>query len=48
MAAIDPDLSLRQEAVAQARRLAQSYDDLVPIERLKLEKRFETFARSAP
>jgi putative restriction endonuclease len=32
---IDPDLPLRQEAVAHARRLAQVYDDLVPVERLR-------------
>ena len=32
---VDPDLALRQEAVAHARRLAQAYDDLVPRERLK-------------
>jgi putative restriction endonuclease len=30
----DPDLALRQAAVARARRLAQDYDDLVPRERL--------------
>jgi putative restriction endonuclease len=31
----DPDLPLRQEAVAHARRLAQTYDDLVPVARLR-------------
>jgi putative restriction endonuclease len=33
--AIDPDLALRQEAVAHARRLTQAYDDLVPLDRLR-------------
>jgi hypothetical protein len=32
---IDPDLDLRQEAVAHARRLTQAYDDLVPLTRLR-------------
>jgi putative restriction endonuclease len=31
----DPDLPVRQAAVEQARRLAQDYDDLVPLERLR-------------
>jgi len=31
----DPDLSLRQAAVARARELAQTYDDLVPLARLR-------------
>ena len=31
----DPDLSLRQAAVARARELGQSYDDLVPLARLR-------------
>ena len=31
----DPDLALRQAAVARARELAQSYDDLVPLARLR-------------
>jgi putative restriction endonuclease len=31
----DPDLALRQAAVARARELGQTYDDLVPIERLR-------------
>ena len=35
MATADPDLSLRQAAVARARELAQAYDDLVPIDRLR-------------
>jgi putative restriction endonuclease len=33
--AADPDLALRQAAVAQARELAQTYDDLVPLARLR-------------
>ena len=39
MAAADPDLPLRQAAVARARRLAQDYDDLVPLARLREEAR---------
>ena len=35
MAAADPDLALRQAAVSHARDLAQTYDDLVPLERLR-------------
>jgi len=35
MAPADPDLPLRQAAVAHARRLAQDYDDLVPLPRLR-------------
>lgn len=35
MAAVDPDLALRQAAVAAARGLAQEYDDLVPLTRLR-------------
>jgi putative restriction endonuclease len=35
MAPADPDLPLRQAAVEQARRLAQDYDDLVPLGRLR-------------
>jgi putative restriction endonuclease len=35
MAPVDPDLALRQEAVAHARRLIQAYDDLVPVDRLR-------------
>lgn len=31
----DPDLELRRAAVTHARRLAQSYDDLVPLARLR-------------
>jgi len=31
----DPDLTLRQAAVARARQLAQNYDDLVPLARLR-------------
>src|SRR3954451_19688696 len=34
MAAVDPDLPLRQAAVSAARRLGQDYDDLVPLTRL--------------
>jgi putative restriction endonuclease len=35
VAPVDPDLPLRQAAVAHARTLAQAYDDLVPIARLR-------------
>ena len=35
MAAADPDLPLRQAAVTGARQLAQDYDDLVPLARLR-------------
>jgi putative restriction endonuclease len=35
MATVDPDLALRQEAVANARRLTQAYDDVVPLARLR-------------
>src|SRR3954453_16570885 len=35
MAAVDPDLALRQAAVSAARRLGQDYDDLVPLARLR-------------
>ena len=35
MAAVDPDLALRQAAVTRARQLAQDYDDLVPLLRLR-------------
>ena len=35
MPAADPDLSLRQAAVARAREFAQAYDDLVPLARLR-------------
>jgi putative restriction endonuclease len=35
MAAVDPDLALRQAAVSAARLLAQDYDDLVPLTRLR-------------
>jgi len=31
----DPDLTLRQAAVGRARELAQRYDDLVPLDRLR-------------
>ena len=41
MAPVDPDLALRQEAVARARQLIQAYDDLVPLERLREGFRFE-------
>jgi hypothetical protein len=33
--AADPDLPLRQAAVARARQLAEAYDDLVPLPRLR-------------
>jgi putative restriction endonuclease len=36
----DPDLSLRQAAVARARELARTYDDLVPLARLREGFRF--------
>jgi putative restriction endonuclease len=35
VAVLDPDIALRQAAVARARDLTQAYDDLVPIERLR-------------
>ena len=35
MPAVDPDLSLRQAAVTRARELAEAYDDLVPLPRLR-------------
>ncbi len=35
MAAVDPDLPLRQAAVGRARELTQQYDDLVPLSRLR-------------
>lgn len=35
MPSVDPDLALRQAAVARARELAQTYDDLVPLGRLR-------------
>lgn len=35
MPAADPDLSLRQAAVARARELINAYDDLVPLARLR-------------
>jgi putative restriction endonuclease len=35
VAAIDPDLPLRQAAVARARQLTQEYDDLVPLARIR-------------
>lgn len=35
MPSADPDLAIRQAAVAQARELAQFYDDLVPLSRLR-------------
>ena len=41
MPAVDPDLPLRQAAVARARDLIQAYDDLVPIERLREGFQFE-------
>jgi putative restriction endonuclease len=41
VATIDPDLALRRAAVARARDLAQRYDDLVPLERLREGFTFE-------
>ncbi len=41
MAPADPDLPLRQAAVAHARRLVQLYDDLVPLARLRDGFQFE-------
>lgn len=35
MPPVDPDLALRHAAVARARELAQTYDDLVPLGRLR-------------
>lgn len=35
VAAVDPDLPLRQAAVARARQLTQTYDDLVPLVRIR-------------
>lgn len=35
MPPVDPDLALRQAAVARARELVQTYDDLVPLGRLR-------------
>jgi hypothetical protein len=35
VAAVDPDLGLRQVAVSRARELAQRYDDLVPLAQLQ-------------
>lgn len=40
MPAVDPDLALRQAAVGRARELAQTYDDLVPLPRLRDGFRF--------
>jgi hypothetical protein len=39
--AVDPDLALRQAAVARARQLAEVYDDLVPLARLRQGFQFE-------
>jgi putative restriction endonuclease len=39
--AVDPDLVLRQAAVAQARRLANLYDDLVPLAQLRAGFEFD-------
>jgi putative restriction endonuclease len=41
MPAFDPDLPLRQAAVARARHLAETYDDLVPVARLREGFEFE-------
>ena len=41
MPSLDPDLELRQAAVARARNLAQLYDDLVPLVQLKAGFDFE-------
>ena len=38
---VDPDLPLRQAAVARARQLTQAYDDLVPVEILRQGFMFE-------
>jgi hypothetical protein len=35
VAAVDPDLALRQAAVARARDLGQVYEDLVPLAQLQ-------------
>jgi hypothetical protein len=42
MAPANPDLALRQAAVAHARRLAQDHDDLVPLARLREGFAFDT------
>ena len=41
MPAVDPDLALRRAAVEHARRLAERYDDLVPIEQLRVGFAFD-------
>lgn len=41
MPSVDPDLALRRAAVARARELAQTYDDLVPLNRLREGFSFE-------
>jgi hypothetical protein len=41
MAAADPDLPLRQAAVARARQLIRDYDDVVPLDRLREGFTFE-------
>src|SRR4051812_10350282 len=41
VAAVDPDLALRQAAVARARQLAQLHDDLVPLAQLQAGFVFE-------
>jgi putative restriction endonuclease len=41
VAAVDPDLALRQEAVTRARQLIQAHHDMVPLERLREGFQFE-------
>jgi hypothetical protein len=41
VAAVDPDLALRQAAVARARDLGHVYDDLVPLAQLQAGFEFE-------
>jgi hypothetical protein len=52
MPPVDPDLPLRQAAVARARRLTAVYDDLVPLARLREGFEFEgarvSFALQTP
>jgi putative restriction endonuclease len=41
VAAVDPDLMLRQAAVARARQLARDHDDVVPLDQLRVGFEFE-------
>jgi putative restriction endonuclease len=41
VAAVDPDLALRQAAVARARQLIRAHDDVVPLEQLRVGFEFE-------